>query len=315
LLLCGMSCVLAANFLAIHNFPPAKLYRVDVPTMNIMQSHDLPLPGTGAPRVAGALDQVNNHWYVSTATKDQPTPHLTQWNAHDLSVVKQHPMTKGAIMALQWAHGNLWAIGFNETQHEDDGVPTFMRVDLVNNHLVTICQGRDDLSFSHASTVDESVWLLYAQFFDLWTAFLDPYMVTCDLRSGQSSYVALTGRLQSMLAVPTTLFGNNTADLPASVRNAPNAQGVLIAVQEQLIVTIDPKTGVLAAVVRLPVQPIYPNLALGPQGQVYLLYGNTNLSVRSLVTINLATKTVSSPVNHDNLTGEDFESVVFDSNP
>lgn len=60
-------------------------------------------------------------------------------------------------MALEWAHNNLWgksarhllacvcehvirlhmivcdcltAIGFNETEHEDHGVPTFMRVDL-----------------------------------------------------------------------------------------------------------------------------------------------------------------------------------------
>jgi len=313
LLLALATGALAGNLLAIHNFPPAKLFRVDVATMNIMQEHDLPLPGDGAPRVAGALDQASNKWYVSTATKSYPTPHLTQYDAHNLNPIRSYPMTKGAIMALEWAHSNLWAIGFNETQHEDDGVPSFMRVDLVNNHLSTICQGRDDLSYGKASTVDEAVWLLYGQFYDPWTAFLDPSLGTCDLRSGISSWVRLGSQIQSLLAVDQALFGNNTDPIPKSVRGT--AQGVLVAVQQQLIVTIDPKTGVFASVVRLPTPVVYPNLARGPQNQIYLVYSDTNLVVRSLVVINLAAKTVSAPISHNNLNGEDFEEVDFDTNP
>jgi len=313
LLLAALSGALAGNLLAIHNFPPAKLFRVDVATMNIMQEHDLPLPGDGAPRIAGALDQTTNKWYVSTATKTQPTPHLTQYDAHNLNPVRSYPMSKGAIMAMEFAHTTLWAIGFNETEHEDDGVPSFMRVDLVNNHLATVCQGRDDLSFGKASSVDEPVWLFHAQFFDPWTAFLDPFLGTCDLRSGISSFVRIGSQVQSMLAVPAALFGNNTDPIPQSVRGT--AQGVLVAVQQQLIVTVDPKTGVFAAVVRLPNAVVYPCLALGPQRQVYLVYSDTNLAVRSFVTIDLARKTVSQPVSHANLNGEDFEFAVFDTNP
>jgi len=90
---------------------------------------------------------------------------------------------------------------------------------------------------------------------------------------------------------------------------------VLVAVQQQLIVTIDPKTGVFASVVRLPTPVVYPNLARGPQNQIYLVYSDTNLVVRSLVVINLAAKTVSAPISHNNLNGEDFEEVDFDTNP
>jgi len=303
----------AGNLLAIHNFPPAKLFRVDVATMNIMQEHDLPVPGDGPPRIAGALDQVTNKWYVSTATKTSPTPHLTQYDAHNLNPVRSYPMSRGAIMAMEFAHSTLWALGFNETQHEDDGVPSFMRVDLVNNHLATICQGRDDLSYGKASTVDEGNWLWFAQFYDPWTAFLDPSLGTCDLRSGITSWVRLGSQVQALLAVPAAFFGNNTEPIPQSVRGT--AMAVLVAIQQQLIVTVDPKTGVFAAVVRLPNPVVYPCLSLGPQKQVYLVYSDTNLAVRSLVTINLAAKTVSAPISHNNLHGEDFEFVVFDSNP
>jgi len=303
----------AGNLLAIHNFPPAKLFRVDVATMNIMQEHDLPLPGEGAPRVAGALDQTTNKWYVSTATKTYPTPHLTQYDAHNLNPVKSYPMSRGAIMAMEFAHSTLWAIGFNETQHEDDGVPSFMRVDLVNNHLATICQGRDDLSYGKASTVDEENWLFIAQFFDPWTAFLDPSLGTCDLRSGISSFVRIGSQVQALLAVPAGSFGNNTDLIPPSVRGT--AVAVLVAIQQQLVVTVDPRTGVFTAVVRLPNPVVYPCLSLGPQKQVYLVYSDTNLSVRSLVTIDLARKTVSQPISHTNQNGEDFEFVVFDTNP
>jgi len=313
LLLALCSVALGGNLLAIHNFPPAKLFRVDVATMNIMQEHDLPLPGDGAPRIAGALDQQTNRWYVSTATKTSPTPHLIQYDAHNLNPVRSYPMSRGAIMAMEWTHSNLWAIGFNETQHEDDGVPSFMRVDLVNNHLATICQGRDDFSFGKASTVDEGSWLFYAQFYDPWTAFLDPSLGVCDLRSGISSFVRISSQVQAMLAVPTALFGNNTDLIPASVRGT--AMDVVVALQQQLVVTIDPRTGVFAAVVRLPDPVVYPCLSLGPQKQVYLVYSDTKLAVRSLVTINLASKTVSPPISHANLNGEDFEFVVFDTNP
>jgi len=281
-----------------------------------MQQHPLALPGNGAPRVAGTLDQALNHWYVSAATEDVPTPHLKMYNAHDLSEITSFPITKGSILSLEWAHNTLFAIGMNETVHYDDGVPTIMRVDLGGGHLITICQGRDDLTYQHtgkASTIDESVWLYHAMFYDLYTAHLDPWLVTCDLRSGSSSYVPLRSQVQAMLAIPVAFFGNNTKVIPQWQIGA--AQGVLIGVNMQNIVSIDPRSGLYTTIARLPDQPIYPSLSLGPNKQVYCAYGDTAKKVRSLVTINVATGVVSTPVSHANLTDEDLESAVFDSNP
>jgi len=253
---------------------------------------------------------------VSTATEGDPVPHLKVYNAHDLNEIRGYPINKGSLLALDWAHNALWGVGMNETVHYDDGVPTFLHVNLQTNHLTTVCQGRDDLTYQHtgkASTIDEPVWLYYAMLYDLYTAHLDPYLATCDLRSGIASFVALRSQVQAMLAIPQALFGNNTTPIPQW--QLGTAQGVLIGVNMQNIVTIDPRTGAYTTIARLPIQPIYPSLSFGPGKEIYCVYGDVDKKVRSLVTINVATGVVSSPISHANLLDEDLESAVFDSNP